>query len=488
MKRLRLKRSVRVLLIIAFLIISLLATKTIYELDVLPLKYLITIISVIGVINLIAGITLYINKRGFIKGLSFVLYFILNIFAVLVIYYGTTTNKFLNTAFDNAEDDYKIKFLILSQNKYSEDELKGKTIAYHANMQYKEDAFKELNKKNISNFIEFPDIDSILTQEVTLLDNAAYVSLKESGNELIKNYQILLEFEVPVELTNEAIGEEELDEQEKIDFSKLTPGEYYNIFLGGYDFTNTFMDFNMLVSINKTNNEILMTTIPRDFYITDAKVGKKDKLSDMGARGIETNMASVAKLFGVKIDYYIKVNTKSLVALVNAVGGITYCSSQAFTTTHAMVMDTYDDTKGEKLYVKKGCQPLNGIQALTVARERMAFKSGDNQRQKNVAEIMKAILNKMKSPALAAKYPTVLQAVSGFYTTTIPKDFITSSIQDLLNNPNWKVYTQSVTGSGGQDYIFFGSSKDYVMYPNYGTVNSAKRKIQGLKYLNYEKL
>ncbi len=95
---------------------------------------------------------------------------------------------------------------------------------------------------------------------------------------------------------------------------------------------------------------------------------------------------------------------------------------------------------------------------------------------------MTAILNKMKSPAMATRFPSVLSAVSGFYTTTIPADLVTSSVQELIENPNWVIKTQSVTGSGGQDYIFFGKTKDYVMYPNYGTVNAAKRKIQGMKY------
>ncbi|MCH5166341.1 MAG: LCP family protein [Erysipelotrichales bacterium] len=485
----RLKRSIRVILILLFLVVSIIAAKSIYDLSVLPMKYFVRVCEGIFVINFVAAFCLFINKRGFVKGFSFILYLLLNIFCVAAIYYGSTTNKFLNNAFDNAESEYKTKFLLLSKNDYELNDLKEKDIAYYTDLQYKEKAFAELAKKDIKTFLEYPDINTTLEQDVSLIDNGMYIYLKEDQSEIkIDEYNIIYEFEVGIELSNEAIGEEELEEEEKIEYQQLTPGEYYNIFLGGYDFTNTFMDFNMLVSINKTNNEILITTIPRDFYITDAKVGKRDKLSDMGARGIETNMASVAKLFGVKIDYYIKVNTKSLVALVDAVGGITYCSDQEYTTSHAMILDTYNDSLGQKLHVKKGCQYLNGIQTLTVARERLAFKTGDNQRQKNCAKIMQAILSKMKTPGMAVKYPSVLEAVSGFYTTTIPKELITSSIQDLLENPNWNIKTQSVTGYGGQDYIFFGSTKDYVMYPHMNTVNAAKRKIQGMKYKKLSEL
>lgn len=485
----RLKRSIRVVLTIAFLLLSVIACKIIFDIGVIPTKYFIRICEVFFIVNFIAGFCLLINKRGFVKGLSFFLYLIINIVSVVLIYYGTTTNKFLNNAFGNAENEYKAVYVILSKNEYNIDELKTKDISYVETIPEKDKVFKTLAEKEIKTFLEYPDIESVITQDVILLDNATFVYLKEEQTAInVTDLKVIYEFEVNISLSNEAIGNEELDEDVKHEYENLTPGEYYNIFLGGYDFTNTFMDFNMLVSINKTNNEILLTTIPRDFYITDAKVGKKDKLSDMGARGIETNMASVARLFGVKIDYYIKVNTKSLVGIVDSIGGITYCSDSEYTTSHAMILDSYNDSLGEKLHVKKGCQWLNGIQTLTVARERLAFKSGDNQRQKNNAQIMMSILNKMKSPAMAAKYPSVLSAVSNLYTTTIPKELITSSVQELLENPSWVIKTQSVTGSGGQDYIFFGKTKDYVMYPNYGTVNTAKRKIQGMKYKRLSQL
>ncbi len=479
----KLKRSIRIALAVVFLLITAISAKIIFDLNLLPMKLFVRICEGLFIVNFIAAFCLLINKRGFVKVFSFILYFILNIASVATMYYGITTNNFLKNAFGNAEEEYKAAYVILSKNDYTEEDLKGKDIAYLDTLPEKEKVFEELAKKDIKTFLEYTEVEVAIAQDVVLLDNATYVYLKENQAEInVSELKVIFEFNVAIKLSNDAIGEEELDEGVKGEYQALTPGEYYNIFLGGYDFTNTFMDFNMLVSINKTNNEILLTTIPRDFYITDARVGRKDKLSDMGARGIETNMASVAKLFGVKIDYYIKVNTKSLVALVDAVGGITYCSDSEYTTSHAMILDTYNDSLGEKLHVKKGCQGLNGIQTLTVARERLAFKSGDNQRQKNNAKIMTAILNKMKSPAMATRFPSVLSAVSGFYTTTIPADLVTSSVQELIENPNWVIKTQSVTGSGGQDYIFFGKTKDYVMYPNYGTVNAAKRKIQGMKY------
>ena len=119
------------------------------------------------------------------------------------------------------------------------------------------------------------------------------------------------------------------------------------------NFTNTNMDFNMIVSINTKTHEVLFTSMPRDYYIeVDGYNGKKDTLSYMGALGITTNMKSIEKLFNIKIDYYLSIKTTSLVRLVDEVGGINYCSDDAYTTTHAMILDSYDDTKGKKLFVK----------------------------------------------------------------------------------------------------------------------------------------
>ncbi|MCI6107489.1 MAG: hypothetical protein PUE33_03370 [bacterium] len=51
------------------------------------------------------------------------------------------------------------------------------------------------------------------------------------------------------------------------------------------------------------------------------------------------------ELFYLKFINYIKV--------VDEVGGITYCYDQAFTTTHALILNDYNDYGKKKLYVKK---------------------------------------------------------------------------------------------------------------------------------------
>ena len=84
-------------------------------------------------------------------------------------------------------------------------------------------------------------------------------------------------------------------------------------------------------------------------------------------------MKSLEQLLNIKIDYYVKVRTNSLVGVVDTLGGITFCSDKSFYTTHATILDSYDDSTGNKLYVEKGCKNYNGVEILTISRERLAY-------------------------------------------------------------------------------------------------------------------
>ena len=281
-----------------------------------------------------------------------------------------------------------------------------------------------------------------------------------------EDYLFLHSFELTFQVENTEVGE---------------VGESFNIYVGGNDFTGSLMDFNMILTVNMQKHQILMTSIPRDYYIpVNGMNGRKDTLSFMGAlgNGIETNRKSLEEFFGINLGYYIKINTKSLVSIVNEVGGIDYCSDISFWTTHAKILDSYDDTKGEKLYVKKGCQHLNGIETLTVARERLAFPGGDRQRQKNCQEIIKAIFKQLLSTNTITNYNNILNSLSDLYQTNIPREKITDLLYETINGANWQFQEQSVNGSDGQNYVRLTNILSYVMNPNMDTVNSAIVKIK----------
>ena len=47
----------------------------------------------------------------------------------------------------------------------------------------------------------------------------------------------------------------------------------------------------------------------------------------------------------------LNIITENIVEVVDKLGGIEFCSPQNFRTTHAKVIGTYDDTKGQPVYI-----------------------------------------------------------------------------------------------------------------------------------------
>ena len=208
---------------------------------------------------------------------------------------------------------------------------------------------------------------------------------------------------------------------------------------------------------------------------------KRNTLSSNGYYGVNVNKKALEKEFEIKIDYYFTVKSPGLVKVVDSLGGIEYCSDQAYTTDHALVLNTYDDTKGKHLKVVKGCQHLNGIETLTVARERLAFYMGATKRDENTSAILEDILNAAKKPSNITRYTSILNSMNGLYKTNVPKNTMTSGIKSLLDE-KWTIRNQAVTGQIRTDYINFSNAKGSVYYLNKDSVKECSRKINSLYY------
>ena len=423
-------------------IISILTIIYILKINIIPNKYLI-IILLIELILLLLSL-LQINKNKIIKLIGIILSILLIAINIIGIYYLNKTNKFINQNF-TGEIVYNSDYYIIT-SKETEKEI-DKLIYYKYSYNI-EQAKEHLN-------YELEEIDNL--ENIKDLKNK-FLLIDEYNLKLLKiEYKILDQFN---------IKKTEQRKTEKLDS--------YNIYLGGRDFTRTLMDFNMIITINNNTKTILLTNIPRDYYINIPEYNTKDSLEFMGLLGEQTIMSSLEQLLDTNIDYYTSIYTEGLVEITDLLGGIDYCSDMTFTTTHALVLDTYEDY-GEKLTIYEGCQHLNGIQTLTLARERKNVGS-DRQRQKNCTKIIKSLLDKALKTTTLTNYQTLLSKISDLYQTNINKETIQSLIKNLINE-KYTIIEQSLDGYDGNDYIRLNSVKSYVMYPNYDTVNNAKQKI-----------
>lgn len=230
-------------------------------------------------------------------------------------------------------------------------------------------------------------------------------------------------------------------------------------------------DVNILATVNPATHQILLTSIPRDYYVPfisgarsiGGAEGQKDKLTHTGLFGADCTMKTLENLFGIDINYYIRVNFSSLIKIIDAIGGVTVESDVAFGTFRA------------------GENHLNGKEALAFARDRHSFQSGDRQRGKNQMKVIEAIIKKAAAPDFSNDYMELFHTVS----STVEMNFSDAEIKSLVRMQvedmrGWNVLAVSVDGTGAEDYSYVYGANLYVMYPDETTVQRAKEQMDAV--------
>lgn len=240
-------------------------------------------------------------------------------------------------------------------------------------------------------------------------------------------------------------------------------------------------DVNMLVTINPNTHKILMTSIPRDYYVkmacsasaSDCPEGEYDKLTHSGLYGVDTTEKTIEQAFGVEINYYVRVNFSSLVNLVDALGGIDV------EVEPGLEVDTFYANGTEGVHV--GTNHLDGERALAFARERYAYEDGDVQRNKNQQQVLMRMFEKIASPSMLVNFGSFVDALGGAFETNMSSEDMLSLIRyEFTFFPSWSFEQSSVVGY--QDTLYSAALGDYsaVTVGNTQSMEIAKRKIQAV--------
>lgn len=229
-------------------------------------------------------------------------------------------------------------------------------------------------------------------------------------------------------------------------------------------------DVNMLATVNPTTHEILLTSIPRDYYVQlHGTTGAKDKLTHAGIYGVKSSVQTLEDLLDIQIDYYVKVNFSTLVNLVDIIDGIDVYSDQRIQPLH-----------GDGKIIEQGINHFDGKLALAFARERFAYETGDRHRTQNQRDVLNAIIKKISSSTiLLTRTNDILSSLSSSIDTNVSKDEISSLVKlQLQDMPSWKISEYSLNGYDSHAYTYsMGQQELYVMEPDYATVKTAHDKI-----------
>ena len=261
--------------------------------------------------------------------------------------------------------------------------------------------------------------------------------------------------------------------------AKQVDSKVFNIYISGIDTygsisTVSRSDVNIIMTVNMNTHKILLTTTPRDAYvkIPDGGADQYDKLTHAGIYGVETSEKTLENLYGIKIDYYARINFTSFLKLIDQLGGVTVHNDQAFTSLHG------------KFDFPVGDIQMNSEQALGFVRERYSLDGGDNDRGKNQEKVISAIVNKLASLNSVSNFTSIVNNLQDSVQTNMSLDTINALANTQLDSGSkFTVTSQAVTGTGSTGQLTsyaMPNSSLYMMKLDDSSVESASQAINNL--------
>ncbi len=196
----------------------------------------------------------------------------------------------------------------------------------------------------------------------------------------------------------------------------------------------------MMITFNPTTLNTTILSIPRDSFVPIACVSgnPRSKITHAASYGQNCMIDTIQNYTGIHIDYYVKMNFKGVVKLVDILGGVDVDVPFAFCEQNS------NREWGENtVYVEKGLQTLNGEQALAFTRHREDVWSkhfcpkryigqgvvNDFVRGQHQQLVVRAILNKLKTVRSLDTLYQILDTIS----TSMETNMTTSQILSLYN-------------------------------------------------------
>ena len=439
---------------------------------------------VVGILFVIDFLCCLFMLKSRIKKITSFFSIIIMIILLFLTFYITKTTGFLS----NLDLDYKTynySVVTLKDGSYMNlKELSNETLGYYDDgTQESSKALKKVKGKINLETNGYNDTHALAS---SLLDGEVEAILLEDSHLEILNESLVTNDEAFQELVKHVYQFSIQTKTSDISRDINVTTEPFNIYVSGIDTYGEISsvsrsDVNMVVTVNPDTRQILLTSIPRDYYVSlHGKSGYKDKLTHAGLYGTDMSIQTIEDLLDIKINYYMKVNFSSVIQIVEAIGGVN-------------VYSDYDFTSIDGYHYDHGYNEVNGEEALSFARERKAFATGDRQRVKNQQALLQAVFAKCMNASIITKYSKLLDSFEQSFVTNMKMSRMTSLVKlQLSKNLSWNMVVNSLNGSDDRNYTYSApSQKVYVMSPLENSVLYGSQLINQVldgKVLNKEEV
>ena len=217
-------------------------------------------------------------------------------------------------------------------------------------------------------------------------------------------------------------------------------------------------DSMILASIKPSTKQILLTSIPRDYYYPSNSGNKINALfadgfaksnGDYNAAATEA-IAGVSSLSNETIPYFAAVDFEGFVSAVDRVGGLDINVERTF-TDYAYPNDATNGYLPPQTFTK-GLQHMDGARALIFARSRHAEgpEGSDfarSKRQQLVLEAFKQKVLQLKISDSQTISDLLTIAADHFHTNLQPEELL--KLAQMVRNDNYTIISQSIDQDSG---------------------------------------
>ena len=409
---------------------------------------------------------------------------VLSIIFILVFIYANKTYKNINAL--NKTSSYSYSLVSLDNINPSND-----TIGYINESDETKKIVEEINSLYKNNTLkEYKSYEELISD--LLSKKIKYAILPSDFKKLLTNKEDFNKIKVLVtkSIVKKKISTKTIDKP----FTMLLLGTDEDASSRGNS------DVIMLVTVNPKTMNVTMLNIPRD---TNFKLAcTNDNERKINYANDDCIQKTLNQTFNVNIDYYVKVDFKLVVDLVDILGGID------MDVPHAICEQNSKRQWGTNVVlVEKGIQHLNGEQALALARHRKnntpehykycpkdkKYHEGlfnDFVRNEMQQEIIKAIVTKVKTINSIDKFQEILNKLSSRVNTNMGSNTILSFYNFLVNS-NKNIHMENMKLAGSDQYIqvswfktpiyFYVPNKESIAelkdYMAFNLSNNSKRKV-----------
>lgn len=228
-----------------------------------------------------------------------------------------------------------------------------------------------------------------------------------------------------------------------------TRREYcYNILVSGLDDDNGGSDTNILVRFDVPNERIDLVSLPRDTLLHNEY--RNNKLNFAYAKGgTELLMSQIENLLGIPVDFYVTVNLKGFIALVDQIDGVDF--------DIPINMDYDDPYQDLHIHFTKGPRHLNGQEAMEVVRFRHN-NDGTGYGTEDIGRIgtQQAFLKAVAKQLLQVGNVKNIPALVDIFYTYVKTDLTTGNLvwlgNEALNIGTENIHFATLPGDGSGYY------------------------------------